>query len=144
MSKCHCHYCQKLKGLIILRTGQCLCPRCQWNLRLDECSLPPVLRKQFKFSPVIDPRGTLDYIGAQLMANFLYNGMSITKLARQMGITRHTVYTRLRKFELIHKTDDDKIRLQPTWNDLHHAGITPERLKKAIAKSQHKKRKVKS
>jgi len=95
-----------------------------FNLDIDGVSSPPVIRHKFVFNSVIDDRGTLDFIGAQLMSNFLRNGMTISAVARQMGITRSTVYARLRKYNLLVPDDDDKVRLQPTVSDLYLSGFT--------------------
>jgi len=122
MPKLECHICQSLKGLIILRFGLGICPRCLYNLPLRQESLPAAIRKQFEFHEVIDPTGTLDYIGAQLMANFLYNGMTVRDVALQMGITHSTVYRRLRKYKLIKPNEDDKTRLNPTASDFAQSG----------------------
>ena len=122
MGKLYCHLCGSLDGLIILRTGHTVCPRCVYELPVAGIDMPGALRKQFKFTPVIDPRGTLDFIGAQLMANFLRNGRTVRSVARQMGITHSTVYARLRKYDLIHKTSEDKVMLNATVNDFAHAG----------------------
>jgi len=128
MPKLVCHICQSLKGLIVLRSGLSICPRCLYNLDLEEIAFPAVIRKQFVFSPIIDERGTLDVIGAQLMANFIHNGMPIRAVARQMGVTHTTIYSRLRKYGLIIPNDEDKIRLNPTVSDFAESGgFDPEK-----------------
>jgi len=122
MPKLQCHYCQSLKGLIILRSGLSICPKCLYDLPLDNGPLPAVIRNQFFFSPVIDPRGSLDFIGAQLMSNFIHNGMSVSSVARQMGIARATVYARLRKYKLMNPPDDGNLKIHPTLNDFAQSG----------------------
>lgn len=74
------------------------------------------------FTPVIDINGTLEYISAQLMCNFIHNGMSVSNVSRQLGMTRSTVYARLRKFGLIKPHDEDKVILQPTLDDIGLSG----------------------
>ncbi|MCK5609834.1 hypothetical protein KAR91_48630 [Candidatus Pacearchaeota archaeon] len=115
-----CHFCQKRKVLIIFPNGDGLCPRCHSNLYLKEQPLPAVIRKQMNFTPVIDINGTLEYISAQLMCNFIHNGMSVSNVSRQLGMTRSTVYARLRKYNLIRPSDEDKVILQPTLSDIDH------------------------
>lgn len=122
MPKLQCHLCQSLDGLIILRGGLSICPRCTYNLPLNHFGFPAAIRQQFRFHAIIDPNMTLDKIGAYLMANYLYNGMSIQKIARQMGITRATVYRRLRKYDLIRTDDEDRVRLNATVSDFAQSG----------------------
>ena len=62
------------------------------------------------------------------MANYLSNGMSVRAVARQMGITHSTVYKRLRKYNLIKPNAEDKIRLNPTIDDVGLAGGTLNRM----------------
>lgn len=123
MPKLQCHICQSLKGLIVLRTGLSICPRCLYNFPLEDYPFHPVIRKHFVFTKVIDDRGTLDYIGAQLMANFIHNGMSVRSVARQMGITHSTIYRRLRKYDLLKTPDDGNLKLHVSPNDLNQSGF---------------------
>ena len=77
------------------------------------------------------------------MANFLSNGMSVSSVARQMGITRATVYSRLRKYDLIKPDEDLKVRLNPTLNDLGHAGAWEHGFNVIKSKPYRKNRKEK-
>lgn len=129
MSYPRCHRCEKTNGLIIMDDGRTLCPFCYVKSEVSERPLPKIIRNKLRFRRVIDPRGTLDHIGAQLMVNFLVNGMTLTDVARQMGITRATVYAQLRRYGLIRPDDEDKPRLQPTLSDVAHAGGTLSRMK---------------
>lgn len=64
------------------------------------------------------------------MSNFIHNGMPVRAVARQMGITHSTVYARLRKYDLLVKTDDDRVVLNPTVTDCALSGCYDRSLKR--------------
>jgi hypothetical protein len=129
MSDRKIHRCKNSPVLIVMDDGKLKCPFCYAKGLQYRDPMPGLIRNKLKFHRVIDPRGTLDYIGAQLMTNFLVNGMTISDVARQMGITRSTIYDRLRKYDLIEPDDDHKPCLQPTISDVVRAGGTKQRIK---------------
>lgn len=122
MPKRRCHFCEDRPGLIVFPNGDQLCAKCHSQLFGKDKPLPPVIRKQLKHHAVIDIRGTMEYIFAQLACNFIHNGMSVSEVARQFGVERCTIYAKLRKFDLIRKGDEDKIRLNPTIDDFALSG----------------------
>ena len=67
------------------------------------------LRNQIRDINFLNLYDPIDKFTAELMAFFLKNGMTVSAVARQMGITRATVYARLRKYKLTKPDDDDKI-----------------------------------
>jgi len=97
MPKFQCHICNEWNGLILLLSGECLCPRCATSLGYFTDPVPIVSRIDLKNVESIDMSGSLDEIVCDLVTFFVYQGMSISDVARQLGITRGTVYSKLRK-----------------------------------------------
>jgi hypothetical protein len=97
MSKYECHFCDEWNGLILLLSGEYLCPRCATSLGYFTNPIPIVSRIDLKDIESIDIHQSLDEITCDLITFFVKNGMTISDVARQLGITRATVYAKLRR-----------------------------------------------
>ncbi len=122
MMKYFCHHCEELSGLIVLVNGGGVCPRCYKNLYLNEKSLPKPILKKLKPITKINTQTPLDMMQALLISWFLQNGMTISNIARQLGLTRSTIYAKLRKYNLWKPDDEHKLTVTPSDDDLLACG----------------------
>ena len=98
LKKLQCHRCGNSKFLVLTQTDDFPCPCC--GCQYGGIVLPiPTLTPERVFAPCeIDIHSPIDLITAQLMAFFFKGGMPVSTLARQMGVARATVYSKLKKY----------------------------------------------
>lgn len=120
----YCHSCGRADIMIVHRNGRELCPRCDSELFARTIPGRKDLLKRIVPVHLIDFTCHLDKICAQLMAFYLSNGLSISECARQLGITRSTVYATLRRNGLLRPPTQTDIVLNPNLGDFIQAGGT--------------------
>jgi len=71
----------------------------------------------------------MDRIVAEVAAFFIKNGMTVSDVSRQLGITRATVYAKLRKYDLFYRNEEFKPTITPSDGDLLQSSHCIERSK---------------
>ena len=119
-----CPNCDYQYYSIIMSNGNRMCPICKIVIKSAKKPHKWGIGTRVKHVEHVDLTGTIDFISAQIMAKFINRGMSISNVARQMGITTSTIYTKLAKYDMIILDPKKKIELAPTVSDLFFSGAT--------------------
>jgi len=121
-----CHNCKYSAYLILLKSGVTRCPRCNCTFGNEALPIPTKLRSRIIIPAKIDMHSSLSIISAQLIARYIGQGMTTAEVAKQLGITKATVYAKLRKHGLIRPAISEDSTIHFTASDIYSAG----RLKK--------------
>lgn len=122
MRKMKCHVCKDSKRHLILLGEHEVCGFCFANLYFDEKELPTTIINNLQTVIVLSHRDSMDFMQGKIMCWFLKHGYTISQCARQLGITRATVYSKLREHNLIKLGEDGKFALNPNTADLLASG----------------------
>lgn len=101
MKRNRCHWCKKLDGLIVFSDDKCLCPFCYSSFFVSVPVFPPKLPLRMPSLCIVTDDDSLDLMTAKIIAHFISRGFTISKVARQLGITRSTVYSKLKRHKLV-------------------------------------------
>lgn len=117
-----CEICEKLDVTVLLRNKQNVCVAC-YSARCRAFSvMPDSVRDRVIVPTHINYNCSLDYISAQIMAFFISGGMTVSDVALQLGITRATIYRKLRKHKMLLPSVESQPIIGPTMSDLAVAG----------------------
>lgn len=122
MRKLICHVCKKSKGFLIILGEHEVCGFCYANLYFNEKQLPTTIINNMKSVITLSKHDELDFMIAKILCWFLKHGYTISQCARQLGITRATVYSKLRKYNMIQLGEDAKLTINPHTADLLSSG----------------------
>ncbi len=127
MRKNRCHRCDNSEFLILQEKYEFPCPCC--GCLYGSLPLPiPTIQPHRLLSPaVIDINQPLDKITAEIMARFLSNGMTVSQCSRQLGITRATVYAKIKKYNLLDRTVYESSTIQINEADCCGIRKSPKR-----------------
>jgi len=122
MRKPKCHRCGYSIYMILLSTGQRQCPLCGYFVGPEPIEVPILRSSRIVDIINIDLNLPLDEIGGRLCALFIGNGMTVSECARQLGITRATVYAKLRKYDLLKPIPPQNVKLHLLAGDAFTCG----------------------
>jgi len=123
MKKLHCHRCGNESFLVLTENDNIPCPCCSCQYGGIVLTVPTITPERLVIADSIDIFQPLDLITTQLIAFFLGHGMTVTNCARQMGITRATIYARLKKHNLLQFKKTKPPTLSFNDSDLSMAGL---------------------
>lgn len=122
MQNVRCHVC-KLKGfLVIMKSGHNVCPLCFSNFYFHYPLIPIDLESRCIPADFINVYDTIEKITTDLMSIFLHQGMTVSNLARQMGITRSTIYSRMKKYNRLDLESREDCTVEMTETDIQNCG----------------------
>ena len=132
MSAKKCHWCGANSFLIVFSDSEGVCPHCYLLLSPIFHVMPLPLREPGRQIEALNLYQPLDSIVAELMSMFLTNGMSVSNLARQMGITRATIYSKLKKYELAKTELSNAPTINLTTADIQISGLHRRKIKSVL------------
>ena len=122
MSRPICHNCNYSNYLIVLQSGVTKCPRCNCIFGSETLPIPTKIQSRVVIPAKIDMHTSLSLLSAQLIATYIGKGLTTAEVANQLGITKATVYAKLRKHHMLDNTVSDHPTINVTSSDLYVAG----------------------
>ena len=123
MRKFPCHRCGAEKYLVLHNGNDFPCPCCGCLYGSVPLPIPTIQPQRVLRPAIIDISQPIDKISAELMAYFLSNGRTVSEVARQMGITRATVYSKLKKYDLFHAEVSQDFKIHINAADFQAMGL---------------------
>jgi len=124
MKKLQCHRCGNDKFLAISNNPEIPCPCCGCQYGGIVMSIPTITPERLLTPIDIDKVDTLDFTCAKIIAYYIAKGLSVSKVARQLGLTRATIYKKLRKYKMLQTKPNTPFRLNIQATDAFASGQT--------------------
>jgi len=122
MSRPICHNCNYSNYLILLSSGVTKCPICNCVFGSEALPIPTKIQTRVRIPAKIDMHTNISLLTAQLIARYIGQGMSTAEVATQLGITKATVYAKLRKHHMLDDTVSEHSKINAISSDLYVAG----------------------
>jgi len=123
MNQTLCHNCKNSTYLIVLKSGVTRCPLCNCIFGSEVLPIPTKIQSRVVTPARIDMNADLSLISAQLIARYISKGMTTAEVATQLGITKATVYAKLRKHQLLKSSVSEDFKINMSQCDILTAGL---------------------
>ena len=117
-----CHNCNYSNYLILLKSGVTKCPKCNCIFGSEALPIPTKIQNRVVIPAKIDMNADLSLLSAQLIATYIGKGMTTAEVANQLGITKATVYAKLRKHHLLKSSVSEDFKINMSQSDMLTAG----------------------
>jgi len=124
MNRSLCHNCGNSNYLIVLKSGVTRCPICNCISGSKVLPIPTKIQSRVIAPAKVDLNASLSLLSAQLIAKYISKGMTTAEVATQLGITKATIYAKLRAHHLLRPAIKSDSIIHFTSADLHAAGVT--------------------